>query len=163
MAGLISPKPVSYMQNSFQYPPYSARDQPYSRDPRAVSLAPYDTPAPVLQAQHQQLQFASGAGIAVGSGGGAGLGVNTAVSSNVGLGQGSGLAVGGMGVGGVGMQGSVHEESKIYALVIDLLDANTREGALLELSKKREQYDDLALVLWHSFGACSGLSRECYR
>lgn len=44
------------------------------------------------------------------------------------------------------------EEVKIYALVIDLMDVNTRESALLELSKKREQYDDLALVLWHSFG-----------
>lgn len=46
----------------------------------------------------------------------------------------------------------MHEESKIYALVIDLMDVNNREAALLELSKKREQYDDLALVLWHSFG-----------
>lgn len=45
-----------------------------------------------------------------------------------------------------------HEEPKIYALVIDLMDPTTRETALLELSKKREQYDDLALVLWHSFG-----------
>lgn len=45
-----------------------------------------------------------------------------------------------------------HEEGKIYALVIDLMDVSTRESALLELSKKREQYDDLALVLWHSFG-----------
>ena len=45
-----------------------------------------------------------------------------------------------------------HEDGKIYALVIDLMDPSTREGALLELSKKREQYDDLALVLWHSFG-----------
>jgi CCR4-NOT transcription complex subunit 9 len=47
---------------------------------------------------------------------------------------------------------AAQEEAKIYALVIDLLDPNTREGALLELSKKREQFDDLALVLWHSFG-----------
>lgn len=47
-----------------------------------------------------------------------------------------------------------HEDGKIYSLVIDLLDPNSREGALLELSKKREQYDDLALVLWHSFGEC---------
>lgn len=44
------------------------------------------------------------------------------------------------------------EEAKIYGLVIDLMDPNTRESALLELSKKREQYDELALVLWHSFG-----------
>jgi len=47
---------------------------------------------------------------------------------------------------------AAQEEAKIYALVIDLLDSNAREGALLELSKKREQFDDLALVLWHSFG-----------
>jgi CCR4-NOT transcription complex subunit 9 len=37
-------------------------------------------------------------------------------------------------------------------IVVDLMDPATREAALLELSKKREQYDDLALVLWHSFG-----------
>ena len=45
-----------------------------------------------------------------------------------------------------------NEESNIYALVVDLMDPETREAALLELSKKREQYDDLALVLWHAFG-----------
>ena len=48
-----------------------------------------------------------------------------------------------------------NDETKIYGLVIDLLDSQTRETALLELSKKREQYDDLALVLWHSFGTSS--------
>lgn len=47
------------------------------------------------------------------------------------------------------------EEIKIWGLVMDLARADTRETALLELSKKREQYDDLALVLWHSFGACN--------
>jgi hypothetical protein len=46
-----------------------------------------------------------------------------------------------------------HDDEKVYALVLDLIDPNTREAALLELSKKREQYDDLALVLWHSFGS----------
>lgn len=35
-----------------------------------------------------------------------------------------------------------------------------REFALLELSKKREQYEDLALVLWHSFGVMSSLLQE---
>lgn len=62
---------------------------------------------------------------------------------------------GGMGVGnGNGMVGNAgDEDGKIYSLVIDLMDPNNREQALLELSKKREQYDDLALVLWHSFGA----------
>lgn len=47
------------------------------------------------------------------------------------------------------------DDEKIYALVIELMDSETRDTALLELSKKREQYDDLALVLWHSFGASS--------
>ena len=60
----------------------------------------------------------------------------------------------GGGVGnGNGISPGVDEDGKIYSLVIDLMDPGSREGALLELSKKREQYDDLALVLWHSFGA----------
>lgn len=50
---------------------------------------------------------------------------------------------------------ALNEDHKIYSLVIDLMDPDSREGALLELSKKREQYDDLALVLWHSFGMCA--------
>lgn len=61
----------------------------------------------------------------------------------------------GMGMGngsGSGNGMSADEDGKIYNLVIDLMDPNSREGALLELSKKREQYDELALVLWHSFG-----------
>lgn len=44
------------------------------------------------------------------------------------------------------------DEEKIYALVLDLLNPSTREQALLDLSKKREQYDDLALILWYSYG-----------
>ena len=47
------------------------------------------------------------------------------------------------------------ENEKVYYLIVDLMSPTTREGALLELSKKREQWDDLALVLWHSFGASS--------
>lgn len=38
------------------------------------------------------------------------------------------------------------------AYIADLLNENTRETALLELSKKREQVPELALILWHSFG-----------
>jgi CCR4-NOT transcription complex subunit 9 len=44
------------------------------------------------------------------------------------------------------------EEEKIYSLIIELTNPANREQALVELSKKREQYDDLALILWHSFG-----------
>lgn len=46
------------------------------------------------------------------------------------------------------------EEEKIYILITELLDPETRETALLELSKKREMYEDLALVLWGGFGEC---------
>ncbi|KAI5449467.1 RNA-binding protein, CCR4-NOT complex subunit Rcd1 [Naganishia albida] len=52
------------------------------------------------------------------------------------------------------------EEAKIYALLADLLDPQAREGALLELSKKREMYEDLALVLWGGFGIMSSLLLE---
>ena len=33
-----------------------------------------------------------------------------------------------------------------------LQDPDTRENALLDLSKKRDMFADLAPILWHSFG-----------
>lgn len=44
--------------------------------------------------------------------------------------------------------------------IADLLNENTREQALLELSKKREQVPELALILWHSFGVMTSLVQE---
>lgn len=42
---------------------------------------------------------------------------------------------------------------KMYNWIIELISGSSgREHALLELSKKREQFDDLAFILWHSFG-----------
>ena len=38
--------------------------------------------------------------------------------------------------------------------------AETREKALLELSQKREHVDNLAPMLWHSFGTISALLQE---
>ena len=38
------------------------------------------------------------------------------------------------------------------------MNGNSRETALMELSKKREQVPELALIIWHSFGEIS--SRE---
>ncbi|WVQ93165.1 cell differentiation protein rcd1 [Kwoniella sp. CBS 9459] len=52
------------------------------------------------------------------------------------------------------------DEEKIYILITELLEPETREGALLELSKKRELYEDLALVLWGGFGIMSSLLLE---
>jgi CCR4-NOT transcription complex subunit 9 len=39
-------------------------------------------------------------------------------------------------------------------------DHSVREAALLELSKKREDYPDLAPMLWHSFGTITALLQE---
>jgi hypothetical protein len=52
-----------------------------------------------------------------------------------------------------GMDGGISEENrKVFIWVAELLDPNRREAALMELSKKREQVPELALVIWHSFG-----------
>lgn len=112
MANLISPKPVSYLQQNAPY-------NPYSRGP--VQGYPETPPLNSSALGHHQ-QFIP--------------------------------------------NGGVHDDTKIYQLVINLLDPDQRESALLELSKKREQYDDLALVLWHSFGeflaAHSQRSAHCF-
>lgn len=60
----------------------------------------------------------------------------------------------------IGAGGPQTEEDKIYALILDLTNPAMREGALLELSKKREAYEDLAPILWHSFGVISALLQE---
>lgn len=114
MAGLLSPKPVSYLhqQHNSQYNHYNRS---------ALSAYSETPPLPGAQLAHSiphqpGQQFLNGTN----------------------------------GVTGNGL--SIQDDSKIFALVIDLMDPGMRETALLELSKKREQYDDLALILWHSFG-----------
>ncbi|KAK7203871.1 Rcd1-domain-containing protein [Myxozyma melibiosi] len=52
------------------------------------------------------------------------------------------------------------DESKIYAWILELMQGPSREQALLELSKKREQFEDLALILWHSYGVMATLLQE---
>lgn len=55
-----------------------------------------------------------------------------------------------------GMADNVTEENRrTLGYIADLLNEDTREAALLELSKKREQVPELALILWHSFGMLS--------
>ena len=113
MAGLISPRPLSYLQHNLSYNPYQ----------RTGTIGYSDSASGGLHTPDQSLvPFVDGSPAAA-------------------------LAM--------------HEEQKIYNLVVDLLDPSARESALLELSKKREQFDELALVLWHSFGtpplSCSSL------
>ncbi|KAI9674544.1 MAG: Cell differentiation protein rcd1 [Caeruleum heppii] len=51
------------------------------------------------------------------------------------------------------MEGAISDENRrVLGWIADLMNGNSREAALLELSKKREQVPELALILWHSFG-----------
>ncbi|KAJ5815024.1 hypothetical protein N7474_006801 [Penicillium riverlandense] len=72
---------------------------------------------------------------------------------------------GGMGEAGLSnvsvMDGGISEENrKVFIWVAELLDPARREAALMELSKKREQVPELALVIWHSFGVMTALLQE---
>ncbi|KAG6841084.1 Cell differentiation protein rcd1 [Blastosporella zonata] len=118
MAGLVSPKPVSYLQHS-QYNPYT----------RGGGLSNYSVTPPLSTSS-----LAAGPHQGIGQ-----FMTSNAVNAS---------------------HAAAQEDSKIYGLVVDLMDPNSREGALLELSKKREQYEDLALVLWHSFGIIPALLQE---
>ncbi|KAJ1678466.1 RNA-binding protein, CCR4-NOT complex subunit Rcd1 [Spiromyces aspiralis] len=56
---------------------------------------------------------------------------------------------------------AVNEENAIvYGLMVQLFDQNTREQALAELSKRRDQCPDLAVALWNSMGVMSILYQE---
>lgn len=171
LGGLHSPRPVSYMQqhgsqgasyNLFNQ--YQAQNQavrgltgstPYADTPPPMSVSGATSLGPSTPGVNSVTSSFYGSGPLSGSTGfGGGMG-------GLSLGNGAGVGLGGvLGAGSTSIPSQLavahhqqqQEENKIYQLVIDLLDVNTREAALLELSKKREQYDDLALVLWHSFG-----------
>jgi CCR4-NOT transcription complex subunit 9 len=59
--------------------------------------------------------------------------------------------------GAPSMEHMTEEFRKVLGWIADLMSSSTREGALLELSKKREQVPQLALILWHSFGKISSV------
>ncbi|CAO1438048.1 unnamed protein product [Diamesa serratosioi] len=48
----------------------------------------------------------------------------------------------------------------VFQFINELSNPETRETALLELSKKRESVPDLAPMLWHSFGTIAALLQE---
>lgn len=52
------------------------------------------------------------------------------------------------------------EKERIHMLILNLVDASKREEALLELSKRRETYDELAPILWYTFGVMTALLQE---
>ncbi|KAI4882636.1 hypothetical protein NFI96_004739 [Prochilodus magdalenae] len=54
------------------------------------------------------------------------------------------------------------DREKIYQWINELSSPETRENALLELSKKRESVTDLAPMLWHSCGTIAALLQVRY-
>ncbi|ORY08125.1 cell differentiation protein rcd1 [Basidiobolus meristosporus CBS 931.73] len=52
------------------------------------------------------------------------------------------------------------EEEAIYSFILDLFHPDTREQALSQLAKRRETFEDLAVVLWNSYGVMSILLQE---
>jgi CCR4-NOT transcription complex subunit 9 len=59
-----------------------------------------------------------------------------------------------------GPPNSAEDRERLFKLVEELHGIDTREAALLELSKKREAFSDLAPILWHSFGTVAILLQE---
>lgn len=53
-----------------------------------------------------------------------------------------------------------NDTSELDNLVLQLIYPDQRESALLELSKKRESFPNLAPVLWHSYGTIASLLQE---
>lgn len=49
---------------------------------------------------------------------------------------------------------------RILQLISELATHDTRENALMELSRKRESVEDLAVLLWNSFGTIAALLQE---
>ena len=55
---------------------------------------------------------------------------------------------------------SSNQALKMEHLVAALQDPETRENALLDISKRRDLFVDLAPVLWHSYGVVPALLQE---
>ena len=69
------------------------------------------------------------------------------------------LGVGG-GMGPGALEASSVADDRVVQLVLQLSQPDEREGALLELSKKREAFTDLAPLIWKSYGTIAALLQE---
>ncbi|KAM5431433.1 RNA-binding protein, CCR4-NOT complex subunit Rcd1 [Microsporum ferrugineum] len=117
-------------QQSQQHPSLAAQQH-------AQAQAQAQAAAAAAAAQHQQQQHYSR------------IGMNANTNNNS---QAPGGQENGNGVPGNLDSGVSEENRKVLVWVAELLDPNRRESALMELSKKREQVPELALIIWHSFG-----------
>lgn len=59
-----------------------------------------------------------------------------------------------------GQQSSQETDIQLHAFVLQLLNVEQREITLIELSKRRENYPDLAPIIWYSYGTMAALLQE---
>ncbi|KAJ1920562.1 RNA-binding protein, CCR4-NOT complex subunit Rcd1 [Mycoemilia scoparia] len=69
-------------------------------------------------------------------------------------------AAGNIGTTDAAAMSIANENLYVYGLMVELFNHNTREQALSELSKRRDQIPDLAVALWNSIGVMSILYQE---
>lgn len=91
---------------------------------------------------------------------GAGGGLGSVSSASIGLSSGVGGVSGGVGAGGLPSSSGNTGIEELLPLVVQLTNPDQREGVLLELSKKRESFSDLAPILWHTYGTVAALLQE---
>ena len=108
------------------------------------------------QQQHPQVQAAGALGVTAPQNPyGRAAANSTASSTGNGYGPGHGAhsLSSDLGSGGGSLDGNFADEHKrLVNWVAELLNGGSREQALMELSKKREQVPELAMIIWHSFG-----------
>lgn len=141
-----------------QYPhadPSWLHQQQQQQHHQAAQHHPHQQQHSLVAQQHAQVQAAAAAAAAAQQQHYSRIAMAGTGATNPPQGAGGGGMAGDNGLSGAisVMDGGVSEENrKVFIWVTELLDPNRREAALMELSKKREQVPELALVIWHSFG-----------
>lgn len=144
-------------QNAYHQPDWQHHSQAQHQFAQTQAAAAANAAAAQQQQQHYGRTMNGAAGQ---NGGGNTNGNNAGGLSGMG-GVGGGGALGGgasadHGQSIIGPGDSITEDNRrVLEWIAQVLRADTREAALLELSKKREQVPELALILWHSFGKCA--------
>ncbi|OJJ49356.1 hypothetical protein ASPZODRAFT_14074 [Penicilliopsis zonata CBS 506.65] len=138
-------------------PHHQAQHHPHQAQQHSSLAAQQHAQVQAQQQHYNRLAMVGGAG-----GAGNPVGQQGAVVAGGGAGgAGAGAGDGAMASAVTVMDGGVSEENrKVFIWVAELLDPARREAALMELSKKREQVPELALVIWHSFGVMTALLQE---
>lgn len=136
-----------YHQSDWQHHPQHTSHNQYTAQNQAAAAA---------NAVAQQQHYGRNIGGAGQNGGNSGS--LNAVTNGNGMNQGGPLGGSGgppehSGGSMIGPSDSISEDNKkVLVWISETLTPHSRELALLELSKKREQVPELALILWHSFG-----------